>query len=234
VDLRTAQVFGADDFTGDGFDDGGTGDEHASVFGLDDEVGERRAVDGATGARSGDDGDLGDDAGGFYVGVEDTAIAAEAVVTFLNTGPAGVVDDDEGGAGFEGVFHCGDNFVGVDFADGAAGYGEVLAGDVDEAAVDAACAGDDAFGGHYFAVHAEVGAAMFGIHAAFKEAVLVEHVVETFTGGEAADCVLFVDFVTPAAKGDLGFLVVEFLDFIFYCDCHGSSLVLKLQCRSKC
>ena len=63
----------------------GAGDEHvAGVLHHHDEVGDRRRVDRAAGARAHDRGDLRDDAGGERVAEKDVGVAAEREHAFLD------------------------------------------------------------------------------------------------------------------------------------------------------
>src|SRR6478735_632308 len=145
VGVRAAQIFHGDVFAGDGFDDVGAGDEHlGGLVDHDDEVGQGGGVDVAAGGGSHDQGDLGDDAGGLDVAVEDFAVQAEGDDAFLDAGAGAFVDADQGAAGLEGEVHDLDDFFAVDFAEGAAEDGGVLGEHADVAAVDGAVAGDDA------------------------------------------------------------------------------------------
>ena len=64
---------------GDGLDDVRTGDEEVGgVFDLEDEVGDGGRVHGTAGTRSHDDRDLGDDARGPHVALEDAPVPVEA------------------------------------------------------------------------------------------------------------------------------------------------------------
>ncbi len=61
MDVRPAQLLHGDFLAGHGLDDLGAGDEEVGGFlHLEDEVGDRRGVDGTTGTRPHDDGDLRD------------------------------------------------------------------------------------------------------------------------------------------------------------------------------
>ena len=75
---RAAEFLEADVLAGDGLDDVRTGDEHVRrLVDHDDEVGDRRGVDGAARARPEHQGHLRDDARGDRVAVEDLGVEAE-------------------------------------------------------------------------------------------------------------------------------------------------------------
>ena len=116
VGIGTTEFVGRDFFAGHGLDDLGAGDEHVGLAGLDDEVRQCRRVGRTTSARAGDDGDLRYESGEQHVVVEHTAVSREGIDAFLDSGSAGVVDKDEGGAGGRGGLHHGDHFVGLHFA----------------------------------------------------------------------------------------------------------------------
>ena len=72
----------------------------------------------------------------MHVAVEHARVAVEAVDALLHARAAGVVDEDEGGAGLERHDHHFDDLAAVHLARRAAQHGEVLAGEVNQAAVD--------------------------------------------------------------------------------------------------
>ncbi|VTR67869.1 hypothetical protein DESC_640023 [Desulfosarcina cetonica] len=89
VDTGPAQVFGADIRMDDGFNHVGAGDEHiGGAVHHEDEIGDRRAVHRAAGAGPHDAGDLGDNAAGVDVAVENFAIGRQGVHPLLDTGAA--------------------------------------------------------------------------------------------------------------------------------------------------
>ena len=183
-------VFG-DLFVGDGLDDVGAGDEH--VGGLvdhEDEVGDGGRVDGAAGAGAHDGGDLRDDAGGERVAQEDVGVAGERHHAFLDAGAAGVVEADDGSADAHGDVHDLDDLGGVGFGERAAEDGEVLGEDEDEAAFDAAVAGDEAVAEDFLLVHAEVGAAVGDQLVGLFEGAFVEQELDALAGRHLALLVL--------------------------------------------
>ena len=93
---RAAKVFLGDVLVRDGLDDVGTGDEHvAGLLHHHDEVGDRRRIDGAAGARSHDGGDLRHHAGGERVAQENVGVAGERDDAFLDARAAGIVQPDD-------------------------------------------------------------------------------------------------------------------------------------------
>ena len=72
----------------------------------------------------------------------------------------------------------------VDLAGRAAQDREVLAGKVDEAAVDRRRAGDHAVGGNFLAGHAEVGLPVLGEEADLLEAAGIDQGVDALASGE--------------------------------------------------
>ena len=155
-------------------------------------------VGGAAGAGAADQRDLRHGPGELDVGVEDPAVAGERVDALLDAGPARVVDEDERAAGVQRLLHHVGDLVRVDLAGRAAQDGEVLAGQVDEAAVDRRRAGDDAVGGDLLAGHAEVGLAVLGEQADLLEAAGVDQGVDPLAGGELALLLLLGLPVGPA------------------------------------
>ena len=138
VGVGAAQGLGGDLLAGHLLDDLGPGDEHLGLAGHDDEVGQRRGVGRPAGAGAADQRDLRHGAGELDVGEEDPAVAGERVDALLHAGPAGVVDEDERAAGLSASSITSATLLAVDLAGRAAQDGEVLAGQVDEAAVDGA------------------------------------------------------------------------------------------------
>jgi len=184
VRLRATEVFERDVLTGDGLDDVGAGDEH--VGGLvdhDDEIGDRGGVDGATGARAHDQGDLGDDARGHDVALEDLAVEAQGGDALLDTGATGVVDADDGAADLHREVHDLDDLLAEDLAQGSAEDGEVLREDAHGAAFDGAVAGDDSVTVGAVLLLTEVDGSVPREAVEFDEAVLVEELLDALAGG---------------------------------------------------
>ena len=145
VHVGTAQVFLADVFAGNGLYNLGAGEEHvADAFGHDGEVGEGGRVDGAAGAGAEDCRNLGNDARGKDVALENLGVAGQGVDALLDAGAARVVEADDGSAHLHGHVHNLADFQGHGLGQRAAEDGEVLGEDVDETAFDCAVTGDDA------------------------------------------------------------------------------------------
>ncbi len=180
--------FGLGDvFVGDGLDDVGAGDEHvAGALGHEGEVGDGGGVDGSSGAGAEDGGDLRDDAAGEGVAEEDVGVAGEGDDTLLDAGSAGVVEADDGGADAEGGVHDLDDLGGVGLGERAAEDGEVLGEDEDDAAVDAAVAGDEAVAGDALGFHSKISCPVSHKLVGLLEGALVEEEVDALTGGELA------------------------------------------------
>ena len=100
------------------------------------------------------------------------------------------------------LHHVGD-LERVDLAGRAAQDGEVLAGQMDEPAVDGGRAGDDAVGGNFLAGHAEVDLAVLGEQADLLEAAGIDQGVDALAGGELALLLLLGQAVGAAALLEL-------------------------------
>ena len=186
-----AQLFLGDVLVGDGLDDVGAGDEHvAGVVHHEDEVGDGGRVDGAAGAGSHDGGDLRHHAAGQRVAQEDIGIAGQRDHAFLDARAAGIVEADHGRAGLQREVHDLADFLRVGFGERAAEDREVLREDVDQAAVDAAVAGDEAIAGDDLLVHAEIAAAVGDQLVDLFEGAFVEQQFDALAGGEFALLVL--------------------------------------------
>ncbi len=160
------------------------------LLGHEGEVGDGGGVDGAAGAGAEDGGDLRDDSAGQSVAEEDVGVAGEGDDALLNAGSAGVVEADDGSADAQGDVHDLDDLGGVGLGERAAEDGEVLREDEDDAAVDAAVAGDEAVAGDALLGHAEVGGAMGDELVGLLEGAFVEEEVDALAGGELAGFVL--------------------------------------------
>ena len=125
------------------------GDEHvARVLDHEDEIGDRRRVNGAARARAHDRRDLRDHAHEARC-AEDVGVSGERDDAFLDARAAGVVEADDGRADLHRQVHDLADLGGVGFGERAAEDGEVLGEDEDQAAVDAAVAGDEAVAGSF-------------------------------------------------------------------------------------
>ena len=145
VDLRAAEFLGGHRLVGHRLHHVRAGDEHvARVAHHEDEVGHRRRIDVAAGARPHDQRNLRDDAGREHVALEHLAIAAERRDALLDARAAGVEQADDRRAVLDRhVLDLGD-LLRVRLAERAAEHGEILGENIDRAAVDGAPAGDHA------------------------------------------------------------------------------------------
>ena len=145
VRRRSAKFFERDVFAGDRLDDLGSGDEHLrDLVGHDHEIGDRRRVDGAAGARPGDQADLRHHAARGDVAPEDFRVAPERHDALLNARAARIVDTDHRCAGAHRQIHHLADFFGVGFAQRSAEHREVLREEEDLAAVDRRASRHDA------------------------------------------------------------------------------------------
>ena len=124
---RPAELLERDVLAGHRLHDVGTGDEHVRRLAHhEDEVGHRRRVDGAAGARAEDHRDLRHDARRQHVAVEDPAVAGQADDALLDAGAGAVVEPDDRGADLEGEVHQLVDLLGEHLAERAAEDREVL------------------------------------------------------------------------------------------------------------
>ena len=159
VHRGAAELLGGDDLVGHGLHHVGAGDEHvARVAHHEDEIGHRRRIDVAAGARAHDDGNLRDDARGDDVALEHLAVAAERRDAFLDARAAGIEQADDRRARLHRHVLDLDDLLRVRLRQRAAEHGEILGEDEHGAAVHRAPAGDDAVAGDLGLLHAEIGA----------------------------------------------------------------------------
>ena len=125
---RAAELLLRDVLAGHRLHDVGTGDEHVRrALHHEDEVGHRRRVDRAAGARAEDHADLRDHARRLHVAVEDAAVGVERDDAFLDAGAGAVVEADHRRADRLGEVHHLVDLLGEHLAERAAEDGEVLA-----------------------------------------------------------------------------------------------------------
>ena len=184
---------------GDALDDVGAGDVHLrGTLDHEDEVRDRRRVDGAAGARAHDHADLRDHAGAADVAVEDVAVAGEGGDALLDARPAGVVEADHRDAGLEGEVHRLGHLLADDRGERSAVDREVLREEADVAAVDLPPAGDD--GVTVEALGRAVLAPVHTEHVEFLEAAGVDERLDAFARRELLALVLRVDAILAAAE----------------------------------
>jgi len=164
-----------------------TRDEHVPLSRDDeDEVGDRRRVDGATGARARDDADLRDHAGRANVAVEDVRVAGERDHSFLDPSTTRVVDaDDRYAVAQRELLHL-DDLLGGDLTERAAEDRCVIRVDGDRAAVDVAEPCDHTVAGDAAVLHVETVRAMRGEHIELHERAVVYEHLDALPGGRLA------------------------------------------------
>ena len=217
MDLRAAKFFGRDDFVRHGLHDVGAGHEHVGrVAHHEDEVGHRRRIDVAAGARAHDDADLRDDAGREHVAGEDFAVAASASTPSWMRAPPASNTPMTGRAVAERHVLDLDDLLRVGRRERAAEDGEVLDEHIDEAAVDRAPAGDDAVAGDAGRLHAEIGRAVFDEGVEFLERAFVEQDVDALARGQLAAGVLGLDALFAAAHVGRGAAPFELADDVVH------------------
>ena len=158
---RAAEILLRHVFVRDGPDHVGARDEHvARPLDHDGEVGDRRRVDGAAGARPHDRRDLRHDARRERVAEKDVRVAGEREHALLDARAAGVVEPDDRRAELHREIHDLHDLRGVGLRERSAEDGEVLREGEHLPAVHEAVAGDDAVAGHEMLVHPEIAAAV--------------------------------------------------------------------------
>ena len=194
----------------------GAGHEHvARALDHDVEVGDRRRIDRAAGARAHDRGDLRHHAGRQRVAQEDVGVAAERQHAFLDARAARVVEADDRRAHLHREIHDLHDLRGVGLRQRAAEDGEVLREGVDRAAVDAAGAGDDAVAGNRRRlVHPEVAAAVRDELVGLLERAGIEQEVDALARRQLAGVVLLLEAVFAAAELGAALEILEMFDRI--------------------
>ena len=217
MDLRAAELLGRHRLVGHRLHHVRAGDEHvARVAHHEDEVGHRRRIDVAAGARPHDQRNLRDDAGGEHVALEHLAIAAERRHALLDARPAGVEQaDDRGAVLHRHVLDLGD-LLRMRLAQRAAEHGEILGENIDRAAVDGAPAGHHAVAGDLGRLHAEIVAAVLDEHVELLERIVVEQEFDALARGQLALGVLGRDALLAAAQAGAGAAAVEAGEDVFH------------------
>ena len=188
----------------------GAGDEHVRLLANhEDEVGDRRAVDGTARARPEDHRYLRHHARGAHVAREDAPVGVEAHDPLLDTRPGAVVQTDHRRPGGDGKVHDLVDLGGEHLAQGAPEDGEVLREDEHLAAVDRAPAGDDAVRVGPLA-QAALSGPVAGQHVEFVEGPRVQQVVDALAGQELALGVLALHGPLGAGVPGLFLALCEF------------------------
>ena len=212
----TAEEFRIDFLVGHGLHDVRTGDEHvARVLDHDGEVGHRRRVDGAAGARSHDDGDLGHDPGREDVAQEDVGVATERRDAFLDPRATGIVETDDRRTDLHGQVHDLADLLGVRLRQRSTEDREVLAEDEHEPTVDRPVSGDDAVAQDMLLGHPEFGGAVGDERIEFDERPWVEQEVQSFARRQLPPGVLSFDTDRATAQQCLGPHALEPVEPLF-------------------
>ena len=212
-----AELLGGDDLVGHRLHHVRAGDEHvARVAHHEDEIGHRRRVDVAAGARPHDHGNLRNDARGDDVALEHFAVAAERRHALLDAGAAGIEQADDRRARAHRHVLDLDDLLRVRLRQRAAEHGEVLGEDEDAAAIDGAPAGDHAVAGDLGVFHAEVVGAVLDEHVELLEGVLVHQELDALARGQFAALVLRLDAPHPAAAACAVAALFELVDDVLH------------------
>ena len=205
VDERAAEGLRIDLLVGHGLHDVGTGHEHvARPLDHDREVGHRRRVHRAAGARTHDHRDLRHDARGHDVAQEDVGVAAERGDALLDPRAAGIVEADERCADLHREVHDLADLLGVRLGQRATEDREVLAEDEDEPPVHGPVAGDDAVAEEALIRDARILRAVGDEGIELHERPRIEEEVEALAGRQLAPRMLALDPHGPAAEERLG------------------------------
>ena len=183
------------------FDDVGAGDEHVGSFAShENEISDRRGIDGAAGARAHDGANLGDDSAGKRIAQKNISVTRERSHTFLNACAPGIVEPDDGRSVAHGKVHDLTNLQRVGFGERAAEYGEVLRENVNEPAINAAKAGDEAVARGTLLLHAEIDAAVTDKFVQLLERAFVQQEVNALARREFTGFVFALAALGPAAR----------------------------------
>nr|AAY82838.1 predicted acetyl-CoA carboxylase [uncultured bacterium MedeBAC46A06] len=187
------------------------GDEHvARPLDHEDEIGDRRRVDGATGTGPHDQRDLRHHTRGQHIALEHFGITAKRGNAFLDAGTAGVIQPDQRNAGLDRLVHDLADFRCMRFRQRAAKNGEILRIDKDRPAGDCAISGDHTIAGHLLVFHAEIMAAMLDEHVPFLERGVVQKQNDALTRCQLAFAMLGVDAALATTEARLFTLGLEF------------------------
>ena len=109
----------------------------------------------------------------------------------------------------------------------AARYREILAGQVDQAAINRRASGNHAIGGEIFVCHAKVCGTMLRKQTNLLEAFMIDQLVDAFPRGELTRLVLFLDALFAATLLDLRLFLAKFGGSLF----HGRTRRFECCCR---
>ena len=205
-----AELFLGHLFVRDGLEHVGTGHEHvAAVPDHHREVGDRRRVHGAAGARAHDGGNLRHDARGEGVPEKDVGVAGEREHALLNPRAPGIVQPHDRRSQLHRQIHDLHDLRRVGFRQRSAEDREILREGKHLASVHEAMTGDDAVAGNQLLVHPEIAAAVGDELVDFFERAGVEQELDALARGELAGGVLLVKTRLAAAQLGAAFEVRE-------------------------
>ena len=183
----TAQLLECHVLPGDGLHDVGAGDEHVRrLLDHEHEVGDRRRIDGAAGARPHHERDLRHDAGCLHVPPEDLRVAGERHDAFLDARAARVVDPDHRTPVLHGHVHDLADLLREDLGERPAEDREVLREHEHLATEDRPVPGDDGVTPRAVVAHLELDLAMPDEAVELDERAGVEELLEPLTREELA------------------------------------------------
>ncbi len=212
---RAAQLLLVNVLAGDALHDGRAGEEHVGgVFDHEGEVCKGGGVNRTAGAGAHDGADLGNNAAGEDVPLEDFPVAGEGVDALLDAGAAAVVEADAGCPVTKRHVHDLADFLAHGLGQGASAHGEVLGENVHQAAADGAATGDDSVSVGVALFHPEVGAAMLHEHVILFETARVQQHLQALAGRFLAFGVLGFDALFAAAQTGFGTAFHQFLDIL--------------------
>ena len=192
--MCAAEVLHRDLFCGHRFDDIWAGDEQvACSIDLKDKIGDRRGVDGTSGARTHDDGYLRDYPGSPSVAFKDLAVPGQGGDTFLDSRPARVLETYQWSADLHGQVHYLHDFVAYRPSEASAENGEVLGEHEYGAAVYRPPTGDHRITCGALAFDAESRRLVPDEHVDLLERPFVEKKLDPFACSELALFMLSVD-----------------------------------------
>jgi len=214
-----AELFFGDFFVGHRFDDVGPSDEHVgSLVDHEDEVGDGGRIDGASGAGAHDRGNLRHHAAVERVAQKNVRISGQRRHAFLNASASRIVQANHGSTNLRGEIHDLDDLRGVCFRERSAEYGEILRKNVNQAAFDAAIAGDETVALEFLLGHAEIVAAVRDQLVGFFEGAVIEQELDALARRHFAFFVLAL--AALLASPSFGELITPFQFRGFFFEIH--------------
>jgi hypothetical protein len=133
---------------------------------------------------------MGDHAAGERIAQEDIRVPCKGGNPFLDTRAAGIVQANHRSAIAHGQIHDLANLLGVGLGERAAEHGEVLGKHVDETAIDAAKARDEAVASGAVLLSAEIHATVADKLVELFKSAFIEKQMNAFAGGKLTSLVL--------------------------------------------